>query len=133
MQPSKKLSSILKLKKIAFKRCDGAMVARQIADLEAASSSLAHSSTGPTFFFSFPFFFFFSFFSFFSRYSNSIDELGYSADPWATLIEPLGARTGSTLHGSELAQGRLSDDQAWLRILINLRLIRTLLRPGSGN
>jgi hypothetical protein len=84
MQPSKKLSSILKLKKIAFKRCDGAMVARQIADLEVASSSLAHSSRyfPPFFFFPFPFpFFFFSFFSFFSRYSNSIDELGYSADP----------------------------------------------------
>jgi hypothetical protein len=63
-------------------RCDGAMVARQIADLEVASSSLAHSSRyfPPFFFFPFPFFFF-SFFSFFSRYSNSIDELGYSADP----------------------------------------------------
>jgi hypothetical protein len=76
---------MLKLKKIAFKRrCDGAMVARQIADLEVASSSLAHSSRyfPPFFFFPFPFpFFFFSFFSFFSRYSNSIDELGYSADP----------------------------------------------------
>ena len=48
---SKKLCNILKLKKIAVKRCDGAMVARQIADLEAASSSLAHSSLDPSFFF----------------------------------------------------------------------------------
>jgi hypothetical protein len=54
MQPSKQLYNILKLKKIAFERCDGAMVARQIADLEAASSSLAHSSLDSSFF-SFPF------------------------------------------------------------------------------
>jgi hypothetical protein len=51
MQPSKKLYNIFKLKKIAFKPCDGAMVARQIADLEAASSSLAHRSLDPAFFF----------------------------------------------------------------------------------
>jgi hypothetical protein len=62
MQPSKKLYNILKLKKIAFKRCDGAMVARQIADLEAASSSLAHSSLDSSFFLFFPFLFFLFFF-----------------------------------------------------------------------
>ena len=48
-----KIIEYIKIEEHSPSRCDGAMVARQIADLEAASSSLAHSSVDSGFFFFF--------------------------------------------------------------------------------